>query len=394
MNEKELKAFQDNLIKELGVVLDDTIESKIKEMNDEWEKSLNEMKEEIKKLTLSLKATKTDDTEAKQSVVASVFQKAFANGVDSDEWFKALIEAEMKAGEQNEGTDADGWFGVFDQFEKDIIKEMEKLSPIVQAIRWFTLKKWDKVSFPTVTNGITTAYVAEWTAWSNSKATFGRVTIDINKTFTLVDLTEELLGDYMAKPDLYRLLIEMIAESQYLFLEAQIMNWDGTGQNMLGIRNLASKLTIALSSTTTSAITYDDIIDIEAKLPVKYRTNKKDVKWLLTDYVYFQLRKVKTSDGYPLFPELNRENPKLDLFDVIITEEAGDVISTATDVTGAESFVLGNIKKFYWVRRTGMTTKKGYYGDNWTKDVSSLKTNQRIGWKSVRDEAFVIVSNA
>ena len=171
------------------------------------------------------------------------------------------------------------------------------------------------------------------------------------------------------------------------------MNRDGVGQNMLVIRNLVGKWTFTLS-WLTKAITYDDVIDIEATLPVKYRTIKADVKWMLTDYAYFQLRKVKTADGYPLFPELSRDKPKLDLFDEIITESAGDVVSTATDVAGAESFVLGNIKKFYWVRRTGMTTKKGYYGDNWTKDVSSLKTNQRIGWKAVRDDAFVIVSNA
>lgn len=403
MNEAELKAFQENFLKELGVTMDSIMEEKLteklKEMNSDSEKSLEDMKAEIKKLSEGLQEKEANTDEAKDSLVAKIFQKTFANGIDWEKGFKALVETEakavgMKAGEMTEWTNANWGYWVFDKFENDIIKEMELLSPIVGAIRWFKLQKGSKVSFPTVTNGITTAYVDEWTAGSNSKPTFGRVTIDIYKTFTLVDLTEELLSDYMAKPDLYRLLVEFIAESQYLFLEKEILNGTATGASkILGIRNLANKKTFTLSGLTKN-MTYDDVIDAEATLPRKYRVKKNDVKWIMPDYVYFQARKIKTADWYPLFPELNRDKPKLDLFEVIISDEAGDVVSNATDVASAESFILGNVKKFYWVRRTGMTTKKGYYGDNWTKDVSSIKTNQRIGWKAVRDEAFVVISNA
>jgi len=396
MDEKQLKEFQENFLKELGVtmdtVLDEKLSKKLEELNADNEKTIEDMKAEIKKFASLVKKQEANTEEKKKEIVASIFQKTFQLGIDSEDGFKSLVDAEVKA--LNEWTDADGWFAVFDQFESDIIREMEELSPIVWAIRWFKLKKGDKVSFPTVTNGITTAYVDEGTSWTASKPTFGRVTIDIYKTFTLVDLTEELLTDYMAKPDLYKLLVEFIAESQYQFLEQEILNGTGTGTSkVVGIRNLTGNKTYELSVQKTADITYDDVINAEAELPRKYRLKKNDVAWIMPDYVYFQLRKVKTADGYPLFPELNRDKPKLDLFNVIISDEAGDVVSASTDVAGAESFILGNIKKFYGVRRTGMVTKKGYYGDNWTKDVSSIKTNQRIGLKAVREDAFVVIKN-
>lgn len=394
MNEKELKAFQDSLIKELGITIDSAIEAKLKEMNDEGAKSLDEMKEEIKSLSLKFKTQEMKEDGYKGAICA-IFKWAFEKGVQSDEEFKSFAETTLK--NMNEGTEADWGYLVFDQFERDIIKEIQTAFPIVGAIRWFTLKKGDKVSFPVVDNGITTAYVDEWASGSASKPTFGRVSIDIYKTFSLVDITEELLADYMGNQDLYSLILELIVESQGKFLEKEFVNGTGTGASkIVGMRNLPWALGYALNATKKVAdITLDEVLDIEQKLPEKYRRNRKEVKWIITDYVYFVLRKVRHSGGGQLlFPELgNIDNPKLDLFDVVISDEAGDVVSSATNVADAEIGVLGNVKKFYWVRRTGMITKKGYYGDNWKKDVSSIKTTQRVWGKAVRENAFVVFSN-
>jgi hypothetical protein len=46
-----------------------------------------------------------------------------------------------------------------------------------------------------------------------------------------------------------------------------------------------------------------------------------------------------------MFPEL--KDGKLDLYNIIIDDNAGDVINQATDVAEAEWGVLANDKKFY-----------------------------------------------
>jgi hypothetical protein len=81
MTPDELKAFQEALIKELGLVMDEkakeAIEAKFAELQENLEnKSLKEIKDEIKALKLQIKeSSATPNTEYK-NIIAEVFREA------------------------------------------------------------------------------------------------------------------------------------------------------------------------------------------------------------------------------------------------------------------------------------------------------------------------------
>jgi hypothetical protein len=81
------------------------------------------------------------------------------------------------------------------------------------------------------------------------------------------------------------------------------------------------------------------------------------------------------------------------LYNIILDDNAGDVVNEATDITGNEWWVLANAKKYYWVRRKGITFEQGYYWENWKNWIKSSKTTQRLWLKAARNGAFVVLSN-
>jgi len=387
MNETELKAFQESLITELGAVMDEktktAIEEKLKEVSTK--EDLENIKEEIKSVKRSLKFA-WNETDAYKSVITNIFKAVKNQAVSNESQFKAIADAEVQKA-INETTLTDGGHGVFTQFEKDIIREMKTKFPVVDAIKWYNIQKWDKLNIPTVTNGITSAWVSEWSAGSASQPVWGTIALDTNKLWSLIEITEELLEDSMATPDLYDLLVGFVAESQGAFLSEEILNGTGTGTSkVVGIRNLVGVgVSVANTATSTSALTRQDILAVEGTLPEKYATDS-DCVWVMSRYVFYRLRGLSDESGL-LFPELSQR--KLDGYDVIIDTNAG-VNSSVTDVAGGVYAIFGNIKKFVWAKRKGFTAELGYSGTGFASGTKSLRVIQRLDAKSARNDAFVL----
>ena len=148
----------------------------------------------------------------------------------SEKGFNEVV-AKTYAG-MSEGTEEAGAELVFDQFEADVLRVLNEYN-IVADVRILPLAKGDKVKLPKATNGVTTYYVDETVKRTWSKPTTAFVTIDIAKTATLTDMSEELLDDTMTTPDLYNLIVEFIAESQAEFLEKEILLELGTWKEFL-----------------------------------------------------------------------------------------------------------------------------------------------------------------
>ena len=324
--------------------------------------------------------------------MVSIIKRVWNENIQTEKAFNNVVESEIKT--MTEGTATAGAELVFDQFSKDILKVINSYN-LVNSVKTFQLAKWDVISLPKATNGITTAYVAEWGTPTASDAVTGFVTINIYKAVSLVDMTDELLSDTMTVPDLYRLIVEFIWESQWEFLENEILN--GTGSNAIeGILVNSNVNTVQMSTAWERASDIDDdyLTEVITKALMKYKRKASNIKFIMSQYVYWKIRQIKTSDGYPLYPELrNMANPFLQGYQVIISDKA-PVQNSAADIAGATLLLFGDLKYFTLVKRNTLSLERWYYGNNWRDGIQSLKWNARFGGKCTFGEAMTKLKNA
>lgn len=393
MNPEDIKSVVDSVEKALPEVVGAAVEQKFAQLSEKAFADVEEVKTELKKYSLAQKTTnesiKKSFTEA---AMVSIIKRVWNEGANTESAFKSIVESEMKT--MNEGTATEGAEMVFDQFEKDILKVINEYA-VVNSVKILTLAKGDKVSLPKATNGITTAYVAEGGTPTASDAVTGFVTFDIYKTVSLVDMTDELMSDAMTVPDLYNLIVEFIGESQAEFLENEILN--GTGSSAIeGILVNADVNEVQLSTAGERGKDIDDstLTKVITKALMKFKRKGANIKWTMSQYIYGLLREIKTTDGYPLYPELrNMANPYLQGYQVIISDKM-TVQNSTEDVAGAITLLFGDMKYYTLVRRKNLMLERGYYGNNWRDGIQSLKGTSRFGGKCTFGEAFTVLKNA
>lgn len=393
MDELQLKevtsAMASVIEKQVPTIVDVAVEKRLAEFKSVTAGELEDVKKAIKEANL---ASKQATPEAKEkfvkTAVVSIFKEVLNAGANEAQ-FKSIVDSTIKT--MTEGTTGDGAELVFDQFETDILRVINSYE-LINSVRILPLAKGDKVSLPKATNGITTYFVAEGAVYTESEANTAFVTIDIAKAATLTDMTTELMDDSMTIPDLYNLIVEFIGESQAQFLEDKILN-SASGAIVGIIPSVATGNKLTLSATETADDIGDtDLVNVITKLKKKFR-KAGATKFVMSQYIHGKLTAIKTLDGYPLYPELrNLENPSLMGYPVIISDEAPCQDATE-DIADAVTILFGNLTFFTLARRKGLTLERGYYGENWKKDIQSLKSNQRLGGKVTFDEAFVSLKN-
>lgn len=390
ISEKALEQITESVEKALPTVVSEAVEAKFAQLSEKSAADIDEIKTELKKYSLAQKQTSVVKEAFTQTAMVSIMKRVWNENASTEQAFKSIVDSEMKT--MNEGTATEGAEMVFDQFERDILKVINTYG-VVNSVKMLTLAKGDKVSLPKATNGITTAYVAEQGTPTASDAVTGFVTIDIYKAVSLVDMTDELMSDAMTVPDLYNLIVEFIGESQAEFLENEILN--GTGSSAIeGILVNSDINEVVLAAGQKAGDIDDDTITaIITKALMKYKRRSVNIRWTMSQYVYGKLRQIKTTDGYPLYPELrNMADPRLEGYKVEISDKF-PVQNSAADVANAITLLFGDMKYFTLVRRKNLMLERGYYGNNWRDGIQSLKGTARMGGKCTFGEAFTVCKN-
>ncbi len=385
-----LKAVTETLQKELPAIVGEVVNAKMADLETKTLGQIEEVKAELKKHTLAAKATNPElkDMFVKTAIVA-ITKKVYNENVDGEMAFKAMSESVVK-------TMSEGWVGVgaelvFDQFEADVLRKLYSFA-IPSLVKTTNLIKGDKVILPKSTGGTTTAYRGEGVAATASDVATGNITIDIYQTSTFTSITNELLDDAMTIPDLYDLIVEDVAQSQLRFLEGEILGGSGTSA-IQGIINASGIVEIALAATKKVADINDSTIaDIIGSLDTAFDTSSS-VAFAMSKYTLTALRKLKTTDGYPLYAELRGKNPTLWGYPVIGTTSSILAQSAATDVADKPTIIFGDWSKYRVVRRKGLTIEIGYNNDDFQKGKKSIKSDSRFGGKAEFGEAFVVLSN-
>lgn len=357
---------------------------------DDTIKALQDEVSKIKAYSNSSEARKKELDNAMELATVNVFKEVMGSGQVSEKEFEAMKEAigtkVLAEGDLTGGvTDSGAGFNVFEKFETDLIYEIEKYD-IINAFKNITLAKGTKITWTIATNGITASFVDEKGMPTASEPSFSQVSINIKKVIALVTLTQELEEDQMTTPQLYRLILEFAGEAVAELLESELLGGDGT--NFVGVFNLPGAKSYALGATKTATdLTEADMLLIEQKLHARDRAK---ASWIMSDYVRYLLYAIRDDAGNRIYPNVIDLKPTIGGRAVFVSDYGAEVQDASTNLAEKTIIAFGNLKKYLVAHRTGVTVDKGFYADNWAKEMPSIKVRKRAGMGSLDDKAFVV----
>lgn len=251
---------------------------------DELEKKINVIDGTIER---EERARKMEHKEVKPNEVeerAVVEERAFANYIRK----QCGVYVEERAGEQNLDMGNNGAV-IPVTIAQRIVRKVEEITPILAKATRFNVKGtlkvpvWDKAN---TDHDITVAYQTE----------FQDITADSGR-FTSVDLSGYLAGALTligksvannADVDVVNFVINEMAKKIAQFLERELLN--GTDGKAAGA--LSTNTTLNAGSTT--AISADNLIDLQAKIPTVYQA---DACWIMHPSTFTTLKKLKDATG-------------------------------------------------------------------------------------------------
>lgn len=211
-------------------------------------------------------------------------ERAFLNYIKRE----CGLPVEQRAGEQN-FTMANNGAVIPTTIANRVISTVKEMCPILSRATMFAVKGTLKVpvyGLANTTHDIAVGYQTEFTD----------ITADAGK-FTSVDLTGFLAGALTligksvinnSEIDVLTFIINEMSKKIALFLEKELLN--GTTDKATG----ALSTTSTLNAGSVSAITADNLIDLQAKIPTAYQGN---ACWTMAPATFTAIRKLKYGDG-------------------------------------------------------------------------------------------------
>jgi len=289
---KELLEKRNKKVEELQSIVGKAKEE-TRAMTKEEKDKFDTLEQEIKDLDATIEAEKrardyeikdNDKQDEKAEERAVVEERAFASYIKR----QCGIHVEERTGEQNLDMGNNGAV-IPVTIAQRIIRKVEEIAPVLAKATRFNVKGtlkvpvWGKAN---TTHDITVAYQTE----------FKDITADSGK-FTSIDLSGHLAGALTligksvannADVDVVNFVINEMARKIALFLEKELLN--GTADKATG----ALATTTTLNAGSTSAISADNLIDLQAKIPTVYQN---EAVWIMNPKTFAAIKKLKDGNG-------------------------------------------------------------------------------------------------
>lgn len=293
----ESKRDKDGLLSDEDIKTYNEMEAKIKALGDE----INRMKDrellenELKKATSTPLTQKPGmNDELKTGRASDAYKKAMFNALRTN--FRQVSNI------LQEGIDSSGGYLVPEEYDTRLIQGLtdenilRKLGTIIKT------SGEHKINIAGTKPAA--AWIEEGEALSFGDATFNQVILDAYKLHVAVKVTEELLYDNAFGLENY--LIDQFAKALANAEEDAFLNGNGEGKP-LGIFAASGGGEVAVTTASSTAITYDEIVNLVYALKRPYR---KNAKFILNDQTIATLRKLKDGNGQYIWqPALQAGEP-------------------------------------------------------------------------------------
>lgn len=245
----------------------------------------------------------------------------------------------------SEGVDADGGYLVPEEFERDIVMQLEEENVVRSLAKVITTQHERKIP---VANGHSVAqWTAENAAYTESNPTFGQKQFDAFKLTDLCRVSVELLQD--SAFDIEDYLMKEFARAFGIAEEEAFCIGTGTNQPTGIFTKQGGAVGVTAASAT--AITADELISLVYALKSPYRRN---AKFLLNDATVSAIRKLKDQNGAYLWqPSIQAGQP-----DRLLGYELYTSPYVPAVAAGALAVAFGDFMNYWIGDRAGRTVQR------------------------------------
>jgi HK97 family phage major capsid protein len=374
--------------------LDKAIEEKSEEIRDFTSKA--EAESEARNLDGKLgklftpgvqdEAAKAPEADAR-SILLAVANGEIREGVITPGMAMRAAGANVSA---NAGTVASAAFAgntTSVQFIAQVQEVMREHSPFLNLVSTFTTSHGETIRYPVKNAWMSAttdvAVLAEGDKYSFGKGGFTTKDLTVQKYGTGVQLSAELLTDSevdiagIAADDAGTALSDRITADMLAKLQTAVP---------------AGKKTIMVGTAATTPVSYDNLIDVQHSLRTGYR---KNAAWLFGDGQLAYLRKIKDSQGNPIWnPSYLVGQPDTLLGKSYVTDATITAKAVASGNTiNTDVLWYGDFSKFKLRQVKGITVARSdEYA--WDSDMVSWKLTFRGGGDLMDLEAVAALRTA
>lgn len=313
MNEKELKERRNELQDKMEGILN-LVKIENRAMNEEEIKNFDEMESEIKNIDATLeRGEKVNKMEKKEIVDKNLSQeekdiKAFAGYIRAQAGKIHNAETQL--------TKGDNGAVIPRTIVQKIIEKVEDICPIYRLSTKYpiggtiSIPKEDESS-----DAITVAYATEFTDLTSHSAKTGSIELTGYLYGALTKISKSLLRNSDFKLTDY--VVTKMSKKIAKFLEGELLN--GTSSKVSGVVGSYDSTNMKVTLAKKSAVTADELIDIQELVPDVYAT---DAIWVMNKATRKAIRKLKDGQGNYLLEKDStaRWNYKLMSNDVYCTD--------------------------------------------------------------------------
>lgn len=268
----------------------DTAQNEERAMNEDESNKFDELEGKIKAIDATIKAeerarslslnVKSNEhhEELRAEERAAAEEEAFGN------YIRGII-SENRAGVNM--TIGDNGAVIPTSIANKIIKKVYDICPIYQmADRYNVSGTLTIPSYDESTSAITMAYATEFEELESKSGKFASIELKGFLAGALTKVSKSLINN--SSFDIVNFVVNQMAENIARWIEGECLN--GTSEKVDGI----SKATQVVTAAAATALTGDELIDLQEQVPDAYQTS---CIWIMNKATRSAIRKLKNSDG-------------------------------------------------------------------------------------------------
>ena len=268
----------------------DTAQSEERAMNEDESNKFDELEGKIKAIDATIKAeerarslslnvnSNEHHEELRAEERAAAEEEVFGN------YIRGII-SENRAGVNM--TTGDNGAVIPTSIANKIIKKVYDICPIYQmADRYNVAGTLTIPSYDESTSAITMAYATEFEELESKSGKFASIELKGFRAGALTKVSKSLINN--SSFDIVNFVVNQMAENIARWIEGECLN--GTSDKVDGI----SKATQVVTAAAATAITGDELIDLQEQVPDAYQTS---CIWIMNKATRSAIRKLKNSDG-------------------------------------------------------------------------------------------------
>lgn len=295
MNLKKYLEMRDAKSAEMKALIE-TAKTEERAMNSEEIAKFDALETEIKELDATIKALQSEreldqNVPAAEDEVEQTEERALDTEERAFENFLRGVENRADA----PMTKGDNGAVIPTSIANKIIEKVVEISPIFHDAERFNVGGTLQIPYYDETTGdITMGYADEFTDGESTSGKFLNITLTGYLARAITDISKSLINN--SQFDIVNFVINRMAQSIARFIEGELLN--GTSGKVAG---LAAGVTKGITAASKSAITADELIDLQESVPDVYQSG---AYFIMNRATRAAIRKLKDGQGNYL---LNRD---------------------------------------------------------------------------------------